>query len=196
MNQQQTAANVRSPELLQAEASRLVIIDIQEKLAPTIPGLEKPLAACKFLIEGAKLFGVPTFVTEQYPKGLGPTVAELAGLLPPPLVKSEFSGCGALGWPAAGDAGDSRFQIVVAGIEAHVCVLQTSLELQAAGYRVFVVADAIASRRETDRQIALERMLSAGVTLVTAESVLFEWCQRSDRPEFKSLSALVKSRPL
>lgn len=196
MNTDAAATAFRSPEILQADASRLVIVDLQEKLAPTIPGLEGPLAACRFLIDGAKLFHVPTFVTEQYPKGLGPTVRVLSEVLPPPIVKNEFSGWAALGWPAAADAIDGRYQVVVAGIEAHVCVLQTSLELQSAGYRVFVVADAVASRRETDRRIALERLLSSGITLVTAESVLFEWCQRSDRQEFKTLSALVKSRPL
>ena len=187
---------VRPSEILQAETSRLLIVDVQEKLAPTIAGLERPLAACRFLIEGAKLFHVATYVTEQYPKGLGPTVRELAELLPPPVIKHEFSCCPSLGWPSAQETADGRFQIVVAGIEAHVCVCQTALELQAAGYRVFVVADAVASRRETDRQIALERMSSAGITLVTAESVIFEWCGRSDRPEFKTLSSLVKSRPL
>ena len=188
--------SVRSPDILQPETSRLLIIDVQEKLAPTIAGLERPLAACRFLIEGAKLFGVPTFVTEQYPQGLGATVRELAELLPPPVTKSHFSCWPALNWSTAQESDDGRFQIVVAGIEAHVCVCQTALELQAAGYRVFVVADAVASRREFDCKIALERLSSAGITLVASESVVFEWCGRSDRPEFKALSQLVKSRPL
>lgn len=187
---------MRSSELLQAECSRLVIVDVQEKLLPTLPDVPRLIAACRMLIEGAKLFSVPVQATEQYPQGLGPTTAELAELLPERLVKQEFSSRRVLNWPSAVDDPVGRYQAVVAGIEAHVCILQTALELQAAGFRVFVVADAVSSRRETDRQIAFQRMLTSGITLVTAESVLFEWCERSDRPEFKTLSKLVKARPI
>lgn len=189
-------AAFRGPEILTAESSRLVIVDVQEKFIPTLPDAARMVSGCRMLIEGAKLFHVPISVTEQYPKGLGSTVKELAELCPPPVIKQEFSAWLALGWPAAGEDESGRFQIVVAGIESHVCVLQTSFDLQSAGYRVFVVADAVASRRDSDRQTAFQRMQSAGITLVTAESVLFEWCQRSDRAEFKALSQLVKDRAL
>lgn len=186
----------RSPELLQAENSRLVIIDVQEKLLPAIPDAPRLIAACRMLISGANLFSVPVQVTEQYPQGLGPTTRDLAALLPAPVIKQEFSSCRMLNWQMAADDPSGRYQAVIAGIESHVCVLQTALELQASGYRVFVVADAVASRRETDRDIAFQRMLTSGITLVTAESVVFEWCERSDRPEFKELSKLVKQRPI
>lgn len=186
----------RSPELLQADASRLLIVDVQEKLVRVMPQAERLISACRMLMSGAELFGVPVFVTEQYPEGLGPTVAELAGASARKAVKQEFSSWRCLQWPTAAEDAQHRFQVVVAGVEAHVCVLQTALELQSAGYRVFVVADAVASRREADRQTALDRLLSAGVTPVAAESVLFEWCERANRPEFKALSQLVKSRPV
>jgi nicotinamidase-related amidase len=196
MNASEPSAMPRSPEVLQAATSRLVIVDVQEKFLPTLPDVPRLVASCRLLIECARLFSVPVFATEQYPQGLGPTTGELAELLPPPLVKQEFSGWSALGWPPAAEDATGRHQVVVAGIEAHVCILQTSLDLLAAGYRVFVVADAVASRRDSDRDIAFQRMLSAGITLATAESVGFEWCERSDRAEFKAWSRLVKNRPL
>jgi nicotinamidase-related amidase len=186
----------RSPELLQAESSRLLIVDVQEKFLPTLPDVPRLISGCRMLIEAARLFSVPIFATEQYPQGLGPMTKELADLLPERSVKQEFSCCRALGWPAAAEDATGRYQVVVAGIETHVCILQTALELQSAGYRVFVVADAVASRREIDRQIALQRMMSSGVTLVTTESVGFEWCEGSDRPEFKGWSRVVKERPI
>ncbi len=186
----------RGPDLLQAATSRLVIVDVQEKLLPAIVNAKPMIAGCRFLMDGAGLFQVPITITEQYPQGLGPTTSELSSPSAKCVVKQEFSGWNALQWPTAAEDPHGRFQIVMGGIEAHVCVLQTALELQSAGYRVFVVADAVASRRESDKQVALERMAAAGVTIVTSESVLFEWCERSNRPEFKELSKLVKTRAL
>lgn len=192
----QNTSALRGPDLLQAETSRLVIVDVQEKLVKALPDAPRMISGCRFLMEGAGVFGVPVCVTEQYPEGLGPTVSELGDLAPHRIVKQEFSAWNCLKWPTAAEDSEGRYQAIIAGIETHVCVLQTALELQSAGYRVFVAADAVASRREADRQLALERMISAGITLVTAESVLFEWCERSDRSEFKALSKLVKARPL
>jgi nicotinamidase-related amidase len=186
----------RTPELVQAETSRLLIVDMQQKLLPLIAEADRVIAACRQLIEGAKLFSVPIFATEQYPQGLGPTTPELKQLLPETISKDEFSSCPMLGWPTAAEDPDERYQAIVAGIESHVCVLQTALELQSMGYRVSVVADATASRRPADRDVAFLRLLTSGVTLMTAESVLFEWCQCSNRPEFKSLSRLIKERPI
>lgn len=191
-----SAAAFRGPDLLQAESSRLVIVDVQEKLMPALTDAQRMISGCRMLIEGAGVFGVPVSMTEQYPEGLGPTINDLGSLVSQRIIKREFSAWNALGWPTAAEDTDGRYQAVVAGIETHVCVLQTALELQSAGYRVFVAADAVTSRRETDRQFALQRMVSVGITLVTAESVLFEWCERSDRPEFKALSKLVKARAL
>lgn len=186
----------RGPDLLQAETSRLIIVDVQEKLLRVMPDTATMIAGCRQLMDGAKIFGVPITVTEQYPEGLGPTTGELASLASERISKFEFGAWKALKWPTAAEDSSGRFQVVVAGMEAHVCVLQTALELQSAGYRVFVAGDAVASRRAVDRDLAFQRMICAGITLVTAESVLFEWCERSNRPEFKALSQLVKNRPL
>lgn len=191
-----TTEALRSPELLHRASSRLLIIDVQEKLVAAFQASsrERLIANCRFLVEGAKLLGVPVTATEQYPQGLGPTVASLAELIAERPAKKRFSAAECLGWPTAAAATEDRFQIVVAGMESHVCVLQTVFDLLASGYQVTVVADAIGARGDIDHQFALERMSNAGASLSTAESVLFEWCESAEAPEFKQLSALIKSR--
>lgn len=184
----------RSPELLSREESRLLIIDVQEKLVPKIVNLERMLANCRLLIQGARILSVPVSATEQYPKGLGKLVPELAELLDPAAEKLRFSCAEVLDWGVAARVADDRFQIVVAGMEAHVCVLQTVFDLMSLGFQVYVAADAVSSRSELDWRIALDRMSSGGATIVTAESVLFEWCEASGTPEFKQISQLVKDR--
>jgi isochorismate hydrolase len=183
---------LRSGELIARDASRLLIVDVQEKLLPLIPAAERVVANCGRLIDGAKVLGVPVFATEQYPKGLGHTARALADRLAPPPAKLLFSCAEVLEWGTAAEQTDQRHQIVVAGIEAHVCVLQTVLDLLAAGFQVFVPADAVASRGELDWKIALDRLAGCGATIVTTESVLFEWCERSGTPEFKQISQLIK----
>lgn len=182
----------RSPELLSRAESRLLIVDMQAKLLPFIPVASRVVHNCRRLIQGAGILGVPASATEQYPQGLGPTVGELADLLGPIPAKQRFSCAEAVDWGPLGNSTDERFKIVVAGIEAHVCVLQTVLDLIAYGFRVFVPADAIGSRAKLDWKIALDRMASAGATVTTTESVLFEWCETSAAPEFKQISALIK----
>jgi nicotinamidase-related amidase len=184
----------RSPQVLHRQHSRLVIVDVQEKLIPAIFDANAVIASDRFLCEGARLFGVPIHITEQYPQGLGPTVSALAEFAADRPSKKRFSGAEALGWPPAAEITDARHQIVVAGIEAHVCVLQTAFDLLAMGYSVFVVADAVGSRSPLDKQIALDRLRDAGATIISVESVLFEWCEASDAAEFKALSAMLKSR--
>jgi hypothetical protein len=186
--------SLRSPELLHRASSRLLIVDVQEKLVATLPEAtrERLIAGCRFLGEGARLLGV----TEQYPQGLGPTAAALQEFAADRPAKKRFSCVECLNWPSAAEALDDRFQIVVAGMETHVCVLQTVLDLLASGYQVYVVADAVASRREVDQQIAIERMTGSGAILTTAEGVLFEWAETAEAAEFKQLSSLVKSREL
>lgn len=184
----------RSPELLSRGESRLLIVDVQEKLVPKIVNLERMLANCRLLIQGAKILSVPVFATEQYPRGLGKLVPELAELLNPAAEKLRFSCADVLDWGTAAGAADDRFQIVVAGMEAHVCVLQTVFDLLATGFQVFVAADAVSSRNELDWRIALERMSAGGATIVTTESVLFEWCEVSGTSEFKQISQLIKER--
>lgn len=185
---------LRSPELLSRKESRLLIIDVQEKLVPKIVNLDRMLANCRLLIQGAKILNVPVFATEQYPKGLGHTVGQLRELLDAPPEKLRFSCAEVLEWGTAAEQADNRYQIVVAGMEAHVCVMQTVLDLLGSGFQVFVAADAVSSRAELDWKIALDRMSNGGATIVTTESVLFEWCEVSGTPEFKQISQLIKER--
>ncbi len=184
----------RSHELIGRGESQLLVIDVQEKLLPAIPVREQLIANCRKLIEAAKLFGVPVSATEQYPKGLGPTVPELRELVDGLAIPDKvcFSAAECLGWGMAAEQADGRFQIVVAGMEAHVCVLQTVLDLLACGYQVFVAADAVASRDKLDWKFALRRLSASGAIITTTESVMFEWCAAAGSPEFKQLSNLVK----
>lgn len=184
----------RSPELLSRKESRLLIVDVQEKLVPKIVNLDRMLANCRLLIQGAKILNVPVFATEQYPKGLGHTVGRLRELLDAPSEKLRFSCAEVLEWGTAAEQADNRFQIVVAGMEAHVCVMQTVLDLLGSGFQVYVAADAVSSRAELDWKIALDRMSNGGATIVTTESVLFEWCEVSGTSEFKQISQLIKER--
>ena len=187
---------LRSRELLSRQNSLLLVIDVQEKLAPLICETERLLVNCTKLVETARLFAVPAFVTEQYPQGLGPTVTGLAEHFADRPAKLRFSCVEVLGWPPAGERTDQRFQVVLCGIEAHVCVLQTAFDLLAAGYQVFMAADAVGSRRQLDWSIALDRLSAAGATIVTTESVLFEWCETAAAPEFKQFVSIVKPKNL
>lgn len=183
---------VRSSELLSREHCRMVVIDVQEKLVPHIEGGDRVVANCAKLVAGCHILNVPVAHTEQYPKGLGRTVPQLEELPGEPIEKVKFSGAAALGWPAAGNADEDREQVVLAGMEAHVCVLQTAFDLMALGYRVFLPADAVGSRKTLDWKTALDRLSAGGAVVTTTESVLFEWCETADTPEFKDISRLVK----
>jgi nicotinamidase-related amidase len=185
---------VRSPELMSASSTGLLVVDVQQRLIRLLPDHGRIVWNIRRLLDAAKLFGLTVLATEQYPKGLGGTVGELAGQLGSIAAKTTFSsaGCEAI-------AGELErlpvHQWLVVGIEAHVCVLQTVLDLLSAGFRVFVAVDAIGSRHEVDCRVALARMESAGATLTTCESALFEWCADSNRAEFKQLSQLIKETP-
>ncbi|MBX3437519.1 MAG: isochorismatase family protein [Planctomycetaceae bacterium] len=168
------------------------MVDMQAKLLPFIATSPQVIANCVTLVKAAQLLGPPVFATEQYPKGLGGTTPELAELLGPLPDKVRFSCADVLGWNAS--LPGMQTQVVVAGIESHVCVLQTTFDLLAAGFQVFIPADAVGSRSELDWRIALDRMAGGGAVITTTESVLFEWCERSDVPEFKQISQLVKQR--
>lgn len=183
---------IRSHELLSRAESRLLIIDMQEKLVPVIDQHTEVAANCGKLIAGARILQVPVYATEQYPKGLGSTISQLAEYLPTRLEKLEFSCLKCLNWGTSSDDPEGRFKVVVAGVETHVCVQQTVLDLLSYGFRVYVVADAVGSRRPLDKQIALQRLASFGAIITTTESVLFEWCERAGTPEFKEISRLVK----
>ena len=187
----------RSHELLTAAESRLLVVDMQERLLPVIDESEATITNCRKLIAGAGLLEVPVSVTEQYPQGLGGTLPSLCDVLPPNLTATEklaFSCLNSLDWNSTGSDPESRFKVVVCGVESHVCVLQTVLDLLAHGFRVYVAADAVSSRKPLDREIALDRMRSSGAVIVTTESVLFEWCEVAGTPQFKAVSRLVKEQ--
>ena len=175
--------------LMDAERSLLLIVDVQEKLVPAIHGHEDVLAACHWLLGVAAELEVPVLASEQYPRGLGHTLPELAERLPAGAVheKLEFSCAAAESCRRAFAAAD-RPQVVIAGIEAHVCVLQTALGLLADDREVFVVAEAVGSRRPADRELALERMRQAGVAVVSREMVAFEWLHRAGTDAFRAVS--------
>ncbi len=172
----------------------LLVVDVQEKLMPLIPRQARIVWNIRRLIDGAKLLGLPVMATEQYPRGLGATVPELATLLGPIPEKMHFS-CGACGqlFQDLGDRGVHK--ILVVGIEAHVCVQQTAFDLLAAGFGVYLAIDAVGARFDIDYQTALRRMESSGATLTTTESTLFEWCEVAGTPEFKRISQLVREAP-
>jgi nicotinamidase-related amidase len=175
--------------LLQKQDSCVLLIDVQEKLFPLVQQHEQLLSNCQWLLSLAKQLDVPTLISEQYPQGLGSTVAALRELLPTnePMTKMHFS-C------VADDAcwqriqAVEREQFILMGIEAHVCVLQTAVDLLLADKEVYVVADAISARSELDKSLALTRMQDLGVQIISREMVLFEWAERAGTDEFKALS--------
>jgi len=171
----------------------LLVVDVQEKLMPLIPNAAALIRNIAFLIDAARLLDVPVQATEQYPQGLGPTVPELARRLPERPDKTAFSCC-AIPSVLEGFRLAGRPQIVLAGIEAHVCVLQTALDLLVLDFRVYVAADATGSRYAIDQEIALRRMEQAGAILVTSETVVFEWTGGAGNPRFKEISKLVQER--
>ena len=181
----------RSPELMSRGDTALLVVDVQEKLLPAIADSPRIIWNARRLIDAAGILGLPVLATEQYPKGLGPTAGELAERLTAAVPsKLTFS---AGGYPGLFDEIQQRgiHKILVCGIEAHVCVQQTVLDLLADGRRVYVAVDAVGSRFEVDYRTAIGRMDSAGATLTTTEAAMFEWCEVAGTPEFKRISRLA-----
>jgi hypothetical protein len=184
----------RHPALLRRERTGLVLVDVQEAFRPVIDRFDETVAACGLLAEGFGVLGLPVLVSEQYPKGLGATVEELAARLPggtTPVPKLRFSAVGVDEFDAALEATGCRAW-VVAGIEAHVCVNQTVLDLLDRGYEVHVAADATSSRAPGNKALALERLASAGAHVTSSEMALFELLEVAGSPEFKAISKLVR----
>jgi nicotinamidase-related amidase len=180
--------------LLEASKSSLLLIDIQERLLPAMAGPEQVVAKSAILLNAAQELSLPVTISEQYPKGLGHTVPELHGNEAVVMEKLTFS-C----W--RDDDLKSRLinlhetgrpLVIVAGIEAHVCVLQTCVDLANAGFGVFAVADAMSSRKLQSADMAFDRMRAAGVEIVNTEMVVFELLERAGTPAFKHLSQLIK----
>ena len=179
--------------LLRATDTLLMLVDAQERLVPAMHKAENAVGRIGLLGDAAMRLSIPILVTEQYPKGLGPTVAPLAPLLQARAAfeKVEFAVPEA---PGAREliAGFRRRQIVLTGFEAHICVVQTAFALAADGYAVFVAADAVSSRRREDHAVAMDRLRQAGIVIITSEMAVFEWLGRAGTVEFKELSRLIK----
>jgi nicotinamidase-related amidase len=179
--------------LIEREKSCLLVVDVQERLAPAMAEREAAVRNCAILMKAAARLGVPVVVSEQYPQGLGPTIPELKALAPAEafLAKTSFSCAGDPGLAARLRA-LGRKQIVIAGMEAHVCVLQSALGLAQAGYDCFVAADATASRAPANKEAALARLREDGVRVVTTEMAVFEWLGRAATDELREVSRLIK----
>jgi len=169
----------------------LVVVDVQEKLIGAICDRELVVSNSVRLVRGAEILGMPYWATEQYPRGLGETISELRELIPVRPAKLAFHACAA---PQILEQlyGRQIRHVTLAGIEAHVCIAQTALELINLGFRVQVAADAVGSRSKFDWEFALRRLEHAGVVVSTTEAVLFEWTETADRPQFKAISELIK----
>jgi nicotinamidase-related amidase len=174
--------------LLDADRSVLLVVDVQQRLLPAIHDGPQVLANCLWLIRLAQRLQVPAVASEHYPRGLGRSIPAVRQLLPPTaFVEKVFFSC------VAGEVLErlpeyDREQWVVAGTEAHVCVLQTVLDLCAAGKKAFVVADAVGSRRPLDRDLALDRMGRNGAQIVSREMVAFEWLKRAGTDLFREIN--------
>lgn len=180
--------------LMSAARSVLLVVDMQERLLPVIADGDNVASCVRFLMDVAQLMSVPVIVSEQYPRGLGSTVADLNqhAAITARFDKLKFSAAEGFIENLPTTVTD-RDQVVVCGVETHVCILQTAIELQA-DRQVFVIADAVGSRRALDRTIALQRLLDSGCTVATAESVAFEWCEAAGTDSFRSVSRLVRER--
>jgi nicotinamidase-related amidase len=177
--------------------SLLAVVDIQQRLGDAMPNkvLNRVLQNAALLVRSAGLMEIPVLCTEQYPEGLGVTHATVSAALPngvTPIRKTAFSCVGADEFNSALLLTPARRQIILVGMEAHICVLQTALDLRAKGYDVFVVEDAICSRRLENYQNALERLRAHEVSVVSAESIVFEWLTDSKHPHFKAVQSLLR----
>jgi nicotinamidase-related amidase len=184
-------------ERLLPAKTALIVIDLQEKLVPTMPTarIDGALGATKVLLEAAVTLGVPVIVTEQYPKGLGPTCAVIDETLQhvrhTRVAKTTFDACMEPSFADALMIADVESAVVV-GIEAHICVLQTARSLLERGYATHVVADAVASRREENRAIGLDLARSAGAFVTATETVVYDWLGRAGTEAFKALAPLLR----
>lgn len=182
---------------LDPASTAIVVVDIQERLAPAMPAdqLEQVLRAGRILLDAAGLFSSPVFATEQYPKGLGPTVeaiaASLEGLQVKPFEKVSFSACDAPGFAEAFEAAGAKAAVVI-GMESHVCVYQTVRDLAARGIEVHLPIDGVSSRREDHRDAGIELCVRAGAVRTTTETIAFDWLRVAGTDAFKRLSALIR----
>jgi nicotinamidase-related amidase len=184
-------------ERLTPEKSLLVVVDVQDRLAAAMPpaSMERLVANSTILLEAARILGVRVMASEQYPRGLGPTVGALASKMSvlgvSPIDKVDFDACGEPRFALALSAVAPR-SVVLVGMEAHVCVFQTARELVRRGYETYVVADAVASRSEENRALGLDLCAHAGAYVAPAETITFDWLARAGSEAFKTVSKLLK----
>jgi nicotinamidase-related amidase len=176
---------------LSPSESILLVIDLQESFLKIIHEADRVLARSEFLCRAAKILEVPVLASEQYPSRMGGTDVRFDGLLDQVFGKMEFSAVANSDFMAAlGSAG--RKQVIIVGIETHICVSQTALDLLAEGYEVVVCPDAVSSSSQDRHKLGMERLRDAGVIPIHTEAVAYEWCHAADSPKFKELLAVVK----
>jgi nicotinamidase-related amidase len=188
------ASGARHANVLDAERAALVVVDMQEGFRDAIADFAETAARIALVAQGAQLLGVPVIVTEQYPKGLGRTAAEIRAALPPtlePIEKTAFSSCGAQEFIAQLDAAGAR-QILLCGIEAHICVNQTAHDLIARGLQVHLLTDCITARTAHNKQIGLSKMQTSGALPTSVEMALFELLRDAKHEQFKAVQKLIK----
>ncbi len=181
--------------MLQATRSALVLVDYQSRLMPAIRAGEDALQEGVFLARVAQLVGVPVLGTEQNPEGLGPNDERVRAVCEWTMAKTRFNAA-ADGLVGRLDSFGRRIdQVVLAGCEAHVCLMQTALGLAQTGLQVFVVPRGCGSRRSEDKALAMQRLAGSGVALISGEMAAFEWLQSCTHPNFRKVLQLVKERP-
>lgn len=190
------AQALQSRYALDRDKAVLLVIDVQERLGSAMAPEQfaRLVKNTKTLVEGAKILGMPVYATEQYPKGLGPTVADVRSVLPedaPPIEKLAFS-CGAVKELARRLYVSGRRQVVIAGMETHVCVFQTVRDLTVGGYQPFVARDAVCSRTTENHETGLALMRETGATISSTEAVLFDLLGAAGTPEFKAISPMLR----
>lgn len=193
MSQSGTAPH---PMAIAREQTALVVIDVQERLFPAMDAdhREEVMRNLKVLAAAARRLKLPTLVTEQYPKGLGHTLQELKEALPTglePLEKVAFSSWGLEAFRSRLTASGAR-QVILGGIEAHVCVLMSALDLLAAGYTVQIIADAVTSRTQANWRLAMAQLRQAGAVVTTTETALFQLLRQADTDDFRELARLIR----
>ena len=191
-----TSAQSPHPMRFSREGATLLVVDVQERLFPAMDAdhREEVMRNIKVLATAARRLGLPVIVTEQYPKGLGHTLPELRETLPPdvePVSKVVFSCAAVEGVRARLRAAGTR-QVVLVGIEAHVCVLLSALDLLAEGYGVYVAADAVTSRTQANWRLAMDQLRQAGAVVTSSETVLFQLMGQGDTDEFRELARLIR----
>jgi nicotinamidase-related amidase len=189
-------ALTKEPPILNANRSAVVLVDYQQRLMPAIDDGGSALEEAIFLARVARLLGIPVIGTEQNPDKLGPNAETIRSLCDRTMSKMHFGaateGLADLIWSFSRDID----QVVVGGCEAHVCLLQTAIGLQQAGFRVFVVPGACGSRRTADKQLAMQRLVQGGSILTATEMAAFEWMHSALHPRFREVQALIKERPV